>query len=670
MEADFSGWATKNGIRCTDGRTIMQNAFKHQDRMTVPLVWRHQHDGPENVLGHAILENRPEGVYTYGFFNDTEQGQISKTLVKHKDIDSLSIFARHLKQNGSLVTHGDITEVSLVLNGANMEAKIDNVTLMHGDEIVGESETEAVIYTGEELQHENPEGDIVGNKFSEKDDEEVLQHASATATATDDETLGDVINSMNDKQKQAMYYVVGEALEQAKRGDDNNDSAAHSASFTDDEDFLAHVDNQIQEGFSNMRNVFEQNGTAVAHAERPRLQYSQLKTILDDGPKYGSLKESFLAHADEYGIEDINLLFPDAKLDANGITTVSRRMEWVNAVLTNTHHSPFAKVKSLSIDMTADEARAKGYVKGSMKKDEIIKALRRETLPTTIYKKQKLDRDDILDITDVDILSWIQAEMRVMLDEEIARGILVGDNRDSEDEDKIDETKLRPIAYDIDMYNTTVALSSTLAVGDLIDSIVLGLNAFKGSGSPTFYTTRAVLTKMLLAKDTLGRRLYPTKAELSAALTVSDVIDCEALESNSDIIGIAVNLTDYNVGADKGGEINLFDFFDIDYNQQKYLLETRISGALIKPKSAVTFVIDAANVITPSAPTFVNSTGVVTIPSQTGVVYQNADTGETLDSGAQDAINVGDTLEVKAVPAANYGFTHDAETEWVFTRTA
>jgi HK97 family phage prohead protease len=672
MEADFSGWATKAGVKCSDGRTIMPDAFKHQDKMTVPLVWQHQHNGPMNVLGHAVLENRPNGVYTYGYFNDTEMGQLSKELVKHKDLDSLSIFAKRLQQQGSLVIHGDITEVSLCLGGANAEAKIDNVNLMHGDQIIGESDNEAIIYTGEELQHENPEGEIVGKKTLDE-----LQHAASATAApkTDDQTIQDVIDGMTEEQRQAMWWAVGEALnEENSDGTENTNSAAHSASFAEDEEFLAHVDEQIttqiQEGFTNMRNVFESAGNTVAHAERPRLDYNQLKTILDDGPKHGSLKESFLAHADEYGITDINLLFPDATLDSNGITYISRRMEWVQNVLTNTKHSPFSRVKSLSADITADEARAKGYVKGSLKKDEVIKLLKRTTSPKTIYKKQKLDRDDILDITEVDILSFIQAEMRVMLDEEIARAILVGDGREADDEDKIDEDAVRPIAYDVDMYNTTVQISSTAEVNDMIDSIVLGLNNFKGSGTPTLYTTRAVLTKMLLVKDTLGRRLYATKAELAAALTVADIIDCEALESHSDIWGVCVNLIDYQVGADKGGEINLFDFFDIDYNQQKYLLETRISGALIKPKAAVTFVLDAANVVTPQAPTFVNSTGVVTIPTQTGVVYQDEATGATLTAGAQDAIDVGDTLEVKAVPAANYGFTHDATTEFVFTRTA
>lgn len=663
MEADFSGWATKSGIKCTDGRTIMPDAFKHQDRMTVPLVWQHQHNGPENVLGHAVLENRKDGVYTYCYLNGTDQGINAKMLVQHKDVDSLSIFARRLKQNGSLVMHGDITEVSLVLSGANMEAKIDNISLMHGDSIVGESDSEAIIYTGEELQHENPEGDIVGNKIEEEiEEEEVLEHA---ATATADETIQDVFDTLSEKQKNVVYFMMGEALD--KTGSDN--SAAHAA-FSDDEEFLAHVDNQIQEGFSNMaRNTFENAGASVAHAERPKLTLTQLQTVLEDGTKYGSLKESFLAHADEYGIDNIDLLFPDATLDKNGVTYVSRRMEWVNDVLSKTHHSPFARIKSLSADLTADEARAKGYVKGSLKKDEVIKMLRRTTTPTTVYKKQKLDRDDIIDITEVDVLVWIQAEMRVMLDEEIARAILFGDNRESDDEDKIDEDKVRPIAYDIDMYNTTVNVDSTLAVGLLIDAIVTGLNNFKGSGAPTFYTTRAVFTKMILVKDTLGRRLYATKTELAAALTVSEIVTVEAMEDNSDLVGIAVNLSDYTVGADKGGEINLFDFFDIDYNQQKYLLETRISGALTKPKSAVTFVLDAADVVTPQAPTFVNGTGVVTIPSQAGVIYKNANTGVVLTAGAQTAIAVGETFDIEAVPAPNYGFTHEADRDFTFTRT-
>jgi hypothetical protein len=669
MKADFSGWATKSGVLCSDGRTIAPDAFAHQDKMKVPLVWSHDHNGPDKVLGHAILENRKEGVYAYAYLNETEMGTTTKELIKHGDVDSLSIFARRLRQQGSLVVHGDITELSVCINGANREAKIDNISIAHADGSYNIKETEAEIYFGEELEHEDPEGEIVGKQNTITTDEETntdegLQHSGNVLT--EDELVSE-FTAFTPKQKDVVFQMIGEAL-----AEEGNSTAAHAD--TNDEEFIAHVDNlittQITEGFSDMRNAFEQNGNTVAHAaDRPRLSLDQLRTILKDGDKYGSLKESFLAHADDYGVQDINLLFPDARLDQNGITYVSRRMEWVQNVLTGVRKSPFSRVKSISADLTADEARAKGYVKGSMKKDEVIKLLRRITTPTTVYKKQKLDRDDIVDITEVDILVWIQAEMRVMLDEEIARAILIGDGRESDDDDKIDEEKVRPIAYDVDMYNTTVTIASGLLAGDIIDSIVTGLNNYKGSGTPTFYTTRAVYTKLLLTKDTLGRRLYATKAELAAALTVEDIVTVEVMESASDLFGIAVNLSDYQVGADKGGEINLFDFFDIDYNQQKYLLETRISGALTKPKSAVTFKLDAANVVTPQLPTFVNSTGVVTIPNQTGVVYTNNETGETLVAGAQPAIQVGDTIEIKAVPAANYGFTHDSETEFEFTRT-
>lgn len=671
MEADFSGYATKSGVKCTDGRTIASEAFKHQDKMQVPLVWQHRHDAIENVLGHMILENRKDGVYAYGYFNDTENGQMAKMMVKHGDLDSLSIFARRLQQQGSLVQHGDITEVSLCLNGANSEARIDNINLMHGDDIVGESETEAIIYPGEELQHENPEGETVGDKATTGvDDEQELELQHAAATAEKEQTLGDVLATLTDDQETAMYAVVAEAVNVAKKEAAGETMAAHSVSFSDDEAFIAHIDQKIEEGFTDMRNVFEKGSEkTLDHSDRPRLTRQQLKEIMLDETR-GSLKESFIAHAADYGIDDINLLFPNAQLDSNGITYVSRRMEWVASVLGSVHKSPFARIKSLSADITADEARAKGYVKGSLKRDEIVKMLKRETTPQTVYKKQKLDRDDIVDITDVDVLTWIQTEMRIMLDEEIAAAILFGDNRDIDSDDKIDEDKVRPIAYDVELYNTVVPLLSNIAVSDLIDAVVTGLIDYKGSGSPVFYTTRPIFTKMILAKDGLGRRLYATKAELAAALTVDDVITCEAMQRNSDLFGIVVDLSDYTVGADKGGEINLFDFFDIDYNQQKYLLETRISGALTKPKAAVTFTVDASDIVTPPAPTFVNSTGVLTIPSHAGVSYIDPGTGTAYTAGAQTAISVGDTIDIEAVPLTGYGFAHDADTTWSFTRVA
>lgn len=671
MAEDFSGWATKFGVRCSDGRIIDAEAFKSMDGKSLPLVWQHQHNGLDNILGHVDLEWRPEGMWANGYLNGTENGEIAKKMVLNKDLNSLSIFAKKLQQQGSLVKHGILTEVSLVKGGANAEARIENVNIMHGEDIVGEDETEAVIYSGDSLQHDDSEGEIVGNQNGEQ---QLAHAATATAeqeTAAGEKTIQDVVDSMTEEQKNAMYLIVDQALEAA--ANDEGDAVAHSDEG--EEEFLAHIDGtiaeKIKEGFANMGNVFEQNGTtSVAQKERPRLKLEQLQKIMEDGPKFGGLKASFLAHADEYGIEDINFLFPDAKLDQNGITWVSRRTEWVAKVLDGVHKSPFSRVKSLSADITADEARAKGYVKGNRKKDEVVKLLKRVTEPTTVYKKQKLDRDDIVDITEVDILAWIKGEMRVMLDEEIARAILVGDNREVDDEDKIDEEKIRPIAYDDDLYNTTVEVSSTLATDELIDKIVEGLNEYKGTGTPTFFTTRKVFTKMILSKDGVGRRLYATKAELAAALTVDDIVTVEAMEINSDIVGIAVNLYDYNVGADRGGEINLFDFFDIDYNQQKYLLETRISGALVKPKSAVTFVVNAAEVLTPQAPTFVNGTGVVTIPSQAGVVYKNKDTGVTLTSGAQAAISVGQSVEIEAVPAEGYGLTHNAQRVWEFTRTA
>lgn len=666
MEADFSGWATKYGIRCTDGRIIDATAFAHMDQKSLPLVWQHQHGDIANVLGHVNLDARPEGMWVDGFFNGTEAGEMAKKMVINKDLDSLSIFAKKLKQQGSVVMHGLLTEVSLVRGGANSEARIENVNIMHGDDIVGEYEDEVIIFSGDTLQHDDSEGEIV---LVKKDDGQSLSHSTDTK---EEMSVQDVIDSMNEDQKNVMYLVVNEALDGA--GADDDDMSHSDEGFTLDEDSLAHIDGtiaeKIQEGIAHMGNVFEQNGTSVAQKERPRLELNQLQTILNDGQKYGSLKGSFLAHAADYGIEDINFLFPDAKLDNNGITWISRRMEWVSVVLDSVHKSPFSRVKSLSADITADQARAKGYVKGSRKKDEIVKLLKRITEPTTVYKKQKLDRDDMVDITEVDILAWIKGEMRVMLDEEVARAILFGDNREVDDEDKIDEERVRPIAYDDDLYNTTIQMSSTLATDELIDGIVEGLNDYKGSGTPTFFTTRKVFTKMILSKDGVGRRLYATKAELAAALTVDSIVTVEAMEINSDLIGIAVNLYDYNVGADQGGEINLFDFFDIDYNQQKYLLETRISGALVKPKSAVTFVVDAAEVITPQSPTFVNSTGVVTVPSQVGVVYKNKDTGTTLTAGEQTAISVDQSIEIEAVPADGYGLTHNSQRVWDFTRTA
>lgn len=668
---DFSGWASKNDLLCSDGRTIRDGAFKHQNGQKVPLVWQHQHNSPENILGHATLENRKGGIYARAFFNDTPAAQAARNLVEHGDVNALSIFANKLVQNGGNVLHGDIKELSLVLSGANPGAMIDSINLAHGDGVTP-SDDEAIITTGEFL--------VQGDLIIEDEDEELVDtqidiktSAIDIAGATEigeimatqqlthaegEKTVKDVYDSMTEEQQNVVDFLVGEAVS-------NTEGASVSQSdITTDE-----LVRQFKEGFDVARNTFEQNGNIGNVQESgPTLSHDQLATIVGDAQKYGSLKESFLAHAGTYGIDDIDLLFPDAKNDGNGISFLSRRNEWVASVLDGTKHSPFSRIKSLAADITADEARAKGYVKGNMKKDEVIKLLKRVTTPKTVYKKQKLDRDDIVDITEVDIIVWLKGEMRLMLDEEIATALLVGDGREPDDDDKIDEDHLRPIAFDVDMYNTVVELDATPTPSEIIESIVRSRKNYKGTGTPTFYTTDDVLTDLILDKDTLGRRFYATEAELAAALRVKQIVTVEPMERVTDIVGIIVNLADYTIGADKGGEINTFDDFDIDYNQQKYLIETRISGALTKPKAAVTIKYNSGTVVTPNAPTFVSATGVVTIPAQTGVTYKNDDTGATLASGAQTALAPGATLNVQAVPVTGYSFPHNYDADWAFTR--
>ena len=566
MDADFSGYVTRVGLKCTDGRTIMPDAFKHQHKQKVPLVWQHQHNDPMNVLGHALLENRADGVYGYGYFNTTEAGQMAKQLVKHGDIDNLSIYANNLSQSNKNVNHGDIREVSLVLSGANPGAYIDNVNLHHSSSTEDFVDEEAVIYTGLPIELSD-----------QKDLELIIEHKDQEDPKTqqgenmaEEKTVKDVFDTLTEEQKNVVYYMIGEALASAEDEMEQSDSS----------EYLTH-----QGDFYIMpRNVFEQNGTVE---ERPTLSHSQLKEIMSDASRLGSLKESFLAHAGDYGIDDIEFLFPDAKSITNSPEMLSRRMEWVTDVLGKTKHSPFSRIKSVVADITADEARAKGYVKGSMKKDEVIKLLKRVTTPTTVYKKQKLDRDDIVDITDLDVIAWLKAEMRIMLDEEIARSILVGDGREPDDPDKIDEDHLRPIAYDVDMYAHSITLDSSPTPAEMIEAIVRARRYYKGTGTPTLYTTDAKLTDMILDKDSLGRRYYNTEAELAAALRVDRIVTVEAMEDAADIAGIIVNLVDYTVGADQGGAISMFDDFDIDYNQQKYLIEARCSGSLNKPYSAI-----------------------------------------------------------------------------------
>jgi len=643
MEADFGGYATKAGLLCSDGRTIMPGAFKHHDKKRIPLVWQHQHGDPINVLGHAILEDRPDGTYAYGFFNDSDSGKMAKIMVQHGDVEGLSIYANHLKHQGKNVVQGDLVELSLCLQGANPGAFIDTVSLAHSD---SNADEEAIIYTGLslELQHS-----------SDNQEEQVL-------TDTEERTVKEIFDEMTDEQKEAVYVLVGDAIDSAEaedKDDDKNDDVQH----TDNSEFLAHIDSKIEEGITHMRNVFEQaSSTATKDKERPVLSHSQIKTIVTDAIQLGSLKDSFLKHADEYGFgEDIDILFPDARTLSNNPELLARRTEWVSEVIDGTKHSPFSRIKSIVADITADEARAKGYVKGNLKKEEIIKLLKRVTTPTTVYKKQKLDRDDIVDITDLDIVAWLKAEMRLMLDEELARAILIGDGREPDDEDKIDEDHLRPIAFDVDMYAHKVNLASTASPEDLEEGILRARTYYKGTGQPTLFTTDEILTDLLLRKDKMNRRIYDSIEQLAAALRVKKIVVVEVMESTPDILGIVVNLTDYTIGADKGGNIAMFDDFDIDYNQYKYLIETRASGALTKPKSALVIRRAAGTTVTPTQPQYNPTTHVLTIPSVTGVIYSIDGVDKTAGN-----ITITETTEVEARPAATYSFPHNIDADWTF----
>ena len=578
---DFSGWATKANLKCSDGRTIMKDAFKHNDGQTVPLVWNHQHNDPNEVLGHALLENRDEGVYAYCTFNDTESGKTAKLLVQHGDVSALSIYANQLKQKMSNVLHGNIREVSLVLAGANPGASIDSI-IMHGEE----SDEEAIIYTGEEItlaHSSNNSTDAKESKGTTKEDNKMADDVKKT---DGEETVADVFNTLSEKQKTVVYAMIGQALEDAGVTDDDYD----------DEDEMEH-----SEGDDYMkRNVFdndEQQGEVLSHAA--------METIIGDAKRFGSLKESFLAHADEYGIEQIDYLFPEAKTLNNPPEFIKRDTGWVSTVMGAVHHTPFSRIKSVFANITEDEARAKGYIKGNLKKEEVFSLLKRTTTPTTIYKKQKLDRDDVIDITDFDVVAWLKSEMRMMLDEEIARAILIGDGRLSSSDDKINESNIRPVVSDAELYTIRQKVSVAANATDddkakaMIKSAVKARKNYKGSGNPTFFTTEDWLTNALLLEDTQGHRLYKNDSEVAAAMRVSKIVTVPVMEGvkgpeGGDLIGIIVNLADYNVGADKGGAVNMFDDFDIDYNQQKYLIETRCSGALIKPYSAIELELDVA----------------------------------------------------------------------------
>ena len=569
MEYDFSGWATRNDIKCSDGRTIRRDAFKDNDGKTVPLVWNHQHNDNFNVLGHAMLENRDDGVYAYCKFNDTESGRNAKLLVENGDITSLSIYANQLKQKGGNVLHGAIREVSLVLAGANPEAYIDTI-VKHSDD----DDEEAIIYTGLNDAELSLEHGSCGTKStSESDTEKKKKNELEHAKEGDDmaeKTVQEVFDTLTEEQKTVVYALIGQALE-----DKNN------------------------EGDGNMKhNAFDNDDSVYTGGE---LSHDAINEIFSDAKRQGSLRESFLAHANDYGITNIDYLFPDAKAMSNAPDFIKRDTGWVQKFMASLHHSPFSRIKSIFADITEDEARAKGYIKGNMKKNEVFTLLKRTTTPTTIYKKQKLDRDDVVDITDFDVVAWIKTEMRMMLDEEIARAVLVGDGRLSSSDEKINETNIRPIWTDDDLYTIKSLLTLSASTTDdekakaFIKSIVKARKDYKGSGNPTLYTTEDMLTNCLLLEDSMGHRLYKNESEVAQAMRVKEIVTVPVMENLTRSVesktrtleGIVVNPIDYNVGADKGGAINMFDDFDIDYNQQKYLIETRCSGALTKPYSAI-----------------------------------------------------------------------------------
>ena len=580
-DCSFSGWATRNNLTCGDGRVIRKDAFKDNDGKKVSLVWNHEHNDPLAVLGHAFLENREDGVYAYGYFNDSEAGQVAEKLVHNGDVSSLSIWANNLKQNTlpngcKEVVHGEIRELSLVLAGANPGAYIDCV-MAHSDDADEDSISE--LYAG---YNENIV--IHSAESNEKEDNEMADDIKKT---DGEETVADVFNTLSEKQKTVVYAMIGQALEDAGVTDDDDEDYEDEMGHSEGDDYMK-------------RNVFdndEQQDEVLSHAA--------METIIGDAKRFGSLKESFLAHADEYGIEQIDYLFPEAKTLNNPPEFIKRDTGWVSTVMGAVHHTPFSRIKSVFANITEDEDRAKGYIKGNLKKEEVFSLLKRTTTPTTIYKKQKLDRDDVIDITDFDVVAWLKSEMRMMLDEEIARAILIGDGRLSSSDDKINESNIRPVVSDAELYTIRQKVSVAANATDddkakaMIKSAVKARKNYKGSGNPTFFTTEDWLTNALLLEDTQGHRLYKNDADVAAAMRVSKIVTVPVMEGvkgpeGGDLIGIIVNLADYNVGADKGGAVNMFDDFDIDYNQQKYLIETRCSGALIKPYSAIELELDVA----------------------------------------------------------------------------
>lgn len=574
---DFRGWATVHDVRCTDGRTIEKDAFKHCDKKKVPLVWSHQHNDPTNVLGHAYLEYRPEGIVAYGFFNDTLKGQETKCAVQHGDIEALSIYANHLQENGPMnsrhVFHGDIQEVSLVIAGANPSAFIDSI-MSHSDSGEPTPTDAAIIYSGKnlELYHSDEEDDEKKNNSEKQNDNESEKDNTEKENPSEDtETVKDIFDTLTEKQQKVVYAMIGEVLESSKESKENENDNSNK-----EENSMKHT------------NVFEQNGTR----NEAVLSHSDLAAIVKDAKRYGSLKESFLAHSGDYGIDNIDMLFPDFKtVNGNQPGFIKRTPDgWVDSVMNGVHHTPFSRIKMLFADLREDEARAKGYTKGKLKKEEVFSLLKRTVEPTTVYKKQKIDKDDVSDITEIDVIAWLKGEMRMMLNEEIARAILFGDGRSSLSEDKISETNIIPVVKDAELYTIKAKVEKTgnETLGHaLITAAVKAQDTYEGSGNTTMYAASSTITDMLLLEDADGRRMYKDMNDLALAMNVNRIVRVPASIVPEGVYAVILDLDDYNVGADKGGAVSMFDDFDIDYNQMKYLIETRCSGALIKPYSAI-----------------------------------------------------------------------------------
>jgi hypothetical protein len=699
MKPDFSGWATKANLKCSDGRTITDQAFAHMDGMKVPLVWQHVHGEVENILGYGILTHKAgEGVWVDAFFNKTPKGLHAKGMVEHGDIDLLSIFANNLVEKSKSVLHGMIREVSLVIAAANPGARIENVRIAHSSDPddVQVLADEVIITTGlsfahsdegvstEGVSHDVEDGDeeltdeqkqealesltdeqkvVIHDMLStalqlaaDGDEEDALQHA--------DGTLKDVYDSFTPIQLKLVHYMIGTAVEAAQA----DSTAAHSGTDTDEEGNLIH-----QEGTTMRTNIFEQNGAAAGTGAKKTLTHSEFAEIANFAKKDhdGSLKAAMLAHAGDYGIDDIDFLFPDAKALANSPELHSRRMDWVAKVLDGTKHSPFAKVKSLVADITADEARARGYVKGNKKVHEVFGLLKRTTSPTTIYKLQKLDRDDIVDITDMDVVAFLKAEMRHMIEEEVARAILVGDGRTAlnpakvkDPEGSIDGVGIRSILKDDEFYAPKHNMPANTGAADAVKQIVRARSKWRGSGTPTLFISDNALTDIMLLEDKFGRERYADLKALQDKVRVSAVVTVDLFDEYDGLFAILVNLADYTIGANKGGELTSFEDFDLNYNQYEYLTETRISGALTKPFSAIVIMREEGMSVTPVAPSFNGATNTVTLPATTGVVYEITD--EPVAAG--DVVIDRDAV-VEAKPDDGYYFPYNTPAEWTYTYT-